>query len=157
MLLVNALYFKGAWEDKFYETATNKQDFYVSENWKVQVDMMRLTEDKSYYEDQEVQVLELGYLESQVSMMIILPKVKNGLQNVLQGMDGRRLSRLVESVRAQNVIIELPKFKMENSFNLNDALKKLGLSEAFSDNANFSKMTATNVKISRVVHKSFIK
>uniref|UniRef100_A0A915I859 Serpin domain-containing protein n=1 Tax=Romanomermis culicivorax TaxID=13658 RepID=A0A915I859_ROMCU len=94
MLLVNALYFKGAWEDKFYEPATNKQDFYVSENRKVQVEMMRLTEDKSYYEDQEVQVLELGYLESQVSMMIILPKVKNGLQNVLQGMDGRKLSRL---------------------------------------------------------------
>uniref|UniRef100_A0A915K0N2 Serpin domain-containing protein n=1 Tax=Romanomermis culicivorax TaxID=13658 RepID=A0A915K0N2_ROMCU len=46
---------------------------------------------------------------------------------------------------------------MENSFNLNDALKNLGLSEAFSDNANFSRMTATGVKISKVFHKSFIK
>uniref|UniRef100_A0A915HWB5 Serpin domain-containing protein n=1 Tax=Romanomermis culicivorax TaxID=13658 RepID=A0A915HWB5_ROMCU len=157
MLLVNALYFKGVWEDAFFELATKKQDFYVSENQKVQVDMMHLTEEKGYYEDQEVQVLELAYLRSQVSMTIILPKVKNGLQNVLQGMDGRKLSRLVESVSSQNVNIELPKFKMENSFDLKDVLKKLGLGEAFSDNANFSKMTATAVKISEVIHKSFIK
>uniref|UniRef100_A0A915JNN0 Serpin domain-containing protein n=1 Tax=Romanomermis culicivorax TaxID=13658 RepID=A0A915JNN0_ROMCU len=157
MLLVNALYFKGVWEDKFYERSTKKQDFYVSENRKVQVDMMRLREDKGYYEDQEVQVLELGYLGSQVSMTIILPKVKNGLKNVLQGMDGRKLSTLVESVSFETVIIELPKFKMENSFNLNNALMKLGISEAFTDDANFSKMTATSVKISEVVHKSFIK
>uniref|UniRef100_A0A915IK40 Serpin domain-containing protein n=1 Tax=Romanomermis culicivorax TaxID=13658 RepID=A0A915IK40_ROMCU len=157
MLLVNALYFKGIWEDAFFESATKKQDFYVSENQKVQVDMMHLTEEKGYYEDQEVQILELGYLRSQVSMMIILPKVKNGLQNLLQGMDGQKLSRLVESVSSQNVNIELPKFKMENSFDLKDVLKKLGLGEAFSDNANFSKMTATGVKISDVIHKSFIK
>uniref|UniRef100_A0A915KG88 Serpin domain-containing protein n=1 Tax=Romanomermis culicivorax TaxID=13658 RepID=A0A915KG88_ROMCU len=119
--------------------------------------MMHLTDNKGYYEDQEVQVLELGYFESQVSMTIILPKVKNGLQNVLRGMNGQKLLTLVESVSSKAVIIELPKFKMENSFNLNDALLKLGLSEAFSDNADFSKMTGTRVKISEVVHKSFIK
>uniref|UniRef100_A0A915KUI9 Serpin domain-containing protein n=1 Tax=Romanomermis culicivorax TaxID=13658 RepID=A0A915KUI9_ROMCU len=85
-------------------------------------------------------------------MTILLPKVKNGLQNVLRGMNGPKLLTLVESVSSKAVIIELPKFKMENSFNLNDALLKLGLSEAFSDNADFSKMTGTHMFVSRICY-----
>ena len=53
----------------------------------------------------------------------------------------------------------MPKFTFESAFNLGEALKNLGMKDAFDkNNADFSGMDGTrNIYISQVVHKTFIK
>src|SRR6185295_7871861 len=50
----------------------------------------------------------------------------------------------------------LPRFKVEYEVNLNDALKALGMSEAFdATRANFSGIAQERIYISEVKHKTF--
>ena len=55
----------------------------------------------------------------------------------------------------QKGFIRLPRFKTDYEVTLNDALKSLGMEEAFSSKANFSGM-GKNFAISQVKHKTFV-
>ena len=54
--------------------------------------------------------------------------------------------------------VEFPKFKMEESFSLKDALSSLGMTHMFDkEKADFSKMTGEkDLFVSAVLHKAFI-
>ena len=52
--------------------------------------------------------------------------------------------------------VEIPKFRLEKEYELNNVLTKMGMVEAFSSNANFSKMTTEGIFISKMIHKTFI-
>lgn len=55
------------------------------------------------------------------------------------------------------VDLYLPKFKMEERYDLSDNLIGMGMHSAFSSNADFSGMTEKDkVIISKVFHKSFV-
>jgi serpin B len=56
-----------------------------------------------------------------------------------------------------NLIIELPKFNLEYSANLNNALTSLGMGTAFDPaTANFGGMSSRQLYISFVDHKAFV-
>lgn len=52
----------------------------------------------------------------------------------------------------------MPKFHLEKSFSLMDALSQLGMPDMFSNRADFSKVTGTDnaLFVSAVIHKAFI-
>lgn len=75
MILVNAIYFKGAWLNKFDEAETKTdQIFYYAERQRRLVDMMTLkNEHFEYYEEQYFQVLGLPYADERFVFYIFLP------------------------------------------------------------------------------------
>ena len=74
----------------------------------------------------------------------------------LQNMTADDYWSLWESQSDENVNISLPKFENTYSVELKDILSEMGMSEAFSDNADFSFMTDKTVKIDKVIHKTYI-
>lgn len=55
------------------------------------------------------------------------------------------------------VDLYLPKFTMQDRYNLSDKLSSMGMHSAFSSNADFSGMAEKgDVLISKVLHKSFV-
>lgn len=64
----------GQWEKPFDANLTTKADFYVDENTKVEVDMMKKTGRFDHYDDNEnhTTVVVLPY-KGNTSMMILLP------------------------------------------------------------------------------------
>uniref|UniRef100_A0A915HZ33 Serpin domain-containing protein n=1 Tax=Romanomermis culicivorax TaxID=13658 RepID=A0A915HZ33_ROMCU len=156
-LLVNALYFKGIWYDEFDVEKTTKKNFYSSPDHTVEIDMMHMNENEMYYENDQVQLLSLKYEHCSAKMIIILPKEKFGLKKVMDQLNGSTLRRWISELDKKEVHMQIPKFKIEQSFNLNESLRKLGLSLPFTDDADFSAMVeGTKIKISDVVHKAFI-
>lgn len=110
-----------------------------------------------YYEDEEVQALELAYKGNKKSMIIILPKETDGWRLVGRVLTPERLNIISASLEDKEVEMAIPKFTYESQFNLKETLVLMGMKEPFSDDADFTGMTdANDLKIDEVIHKAFI-
>ncbi|XP_078686715.1 leukocyte elastase inhibitor-like isoform X6 [Branchiostoma floridae x Branchiostoma belcheri] len=159
LVLVNAIYFKGNWDKQFKAEMTQDMDFNINNNEKVKVPMMKMEEKFNYgeFQDQKFRVLELPYVEKELSMLIFLPDEVEGIRNLESALTATTLQTVSSQMYSTKVNLMLPRFKLEQDFSLGETLKKMGMGEAFSDGADFSGMSAAaDLFISEVVHKAFV-
>ncbi|XP_059544415.1 leukocyte elastase inhibitor-like [Myotis daubentonii] len=165
LVLVNAIYFKGNWQEKFSEEATTDTPFRLNKKDTKTVKMMyqKSKFPFGYIEDLKCRVLELPYQGRDLSMVILLPDdiedEATGLKKIEEQLT---LEKLHEWTKPENlsyieVNVHLPKFKLEESYNLNSHLASLGIEDLFSSKADLSGMSrARDLFISKIVHKSFV-
>ncbi|XP_035684666.1 leukocyte elastase inhibitor-like isoform X5 [Branchiostoma floridae] len=159
LVLVNAIYFKGNWDEQFDANMTRDRDFNINNNEKVKVKMMRKEANFNYgvFEDLKCRVLELPYVEKELSMLIFLPDAVEGIKDLESSLTAATLQTVSSKMYSTKVNLLLPRFKLEQEFGLGDTLKKMGMGEAFSDAADFSGMSGSkDLFISAVVHKAFV-
>ncbi|XP_074843868.1 leukocyte elastase inhibitor-like [Carettochelys insculpta] len=166
LVLVNAIYFKGKWAEKFKETDTKQMPFRLNKNEKKTVQMMYQKEKFpfGYIPELTCRVLELPYDGKELSMIVILPDNIDDDSTGLQQLEKHlTLENLQEWTRPQNMRpidthVHLPKFKLEDSYDLKSDLSGLGLQDIFdSGKADLSGMSgARDIFLSKIVHKSFI-
>lgn len=162
MVLTNAIYFKGDWEIKFDENATNKQPFYIDGSNSVEVDMMyNKTKKAMSGESDELscKCLQLPYKQEALSMFIMLPNERTGLAALEEKLSTETLELAFGNVYKQETEIYLPKFKLEASYNLTQTLPKVGITKIFGTSADFSAMFEDgggDVCVTDVVHKAFV-
>lgn len=158
LVLVNALYFSSNWETPFEEKHSIKDVFYNSGKTEIQTEFMNKSVSVKYYENDLLQIVELPFSQNYTSMVVILPKEKKGLQKLEEELDNDNYELWLSKMEWKQIDVFLPKFENEETVDLKDILSKMGMEIAFSDNADFSKMTGKkDLKISQVIHKSFIK
>jgi serpin B len=159
LVITNAIYFKGLWEQQFVETKTYNGLFNVSPDLFVPARMMFNNADYGYLETSDLQILELPYKKGdgrQLSMLIILPK-DNNLTAAEQILNPGDLTEIQNSLAKEEVDVHIPKFTMTQDYNLGSTLSALGMPTAFSNKADFSGMDGShNLFIDDVIHKSFI-
>jgi serpin B len=159
LILVNAVYFKGDWDSPFEKSASVEMPFYADGSPPSKVPMMRQSHDFNYAEDEHAQVLELPYDGGGVSMLVILPRERDGLGKLEEALTKAVLDGWTGSLAACRVAVTLPRFKLESGFNLHEALAALGMKDAFDmDRADFSGMDGIPnwLYIMAVVHKAFV-
>ena len=161
LTLVNAIYFKGLWLEKFKKERTISKSFFVSQNEEIKIEMMHQEADFKYFESQELacQVLEMPYIGQKMSMVIYLPKEINGLAKLEEKISYDSLQKSLSLLDASKKEVEvfLPKFKLTQQFVLNDILSKMGAEEIFiPGKADLSGITAAPLFVSKVVHKAFV-
>ncbi|XP_038248749.1 leukocyte elastase inhibitor [Dermochelys coriacea] len=166
LVLVNAIYFKGNWAEKFKEADTTQMPFRLNKNEKKTVQMMYQKKKFpfGYISELKCRVLELPYDGKELSMIIFLPDDIDDNSTGLQQLEKQlTLEKLQEWTQPQNmhpndVHVHLPKFKMENSYDLTSDLSGLGLQDIFdSGKSDLSGMSGTrDLFLSKIVHKSFI-
>ncbi|UCB57994.1 MAG: serpin family protein [Thermoplasmatales archaeon] len=159
LILTNAIYFKGVWKIQFDPVNTTDRSFEIDSDVFIDVETMSLVNTKDYFnytETEDLQLLELQYSGDDLSMIILLPKEKE-LSEIIDSFDADQFKQLIESMNEEMVDIYLPKFKYETSYGLNEPLIELGMANAFSSYADFSKITgARDLQISDVLHKAYI-
>jgi serpin B len=156
MYLINAIYFKGDWTYPFEEDATYDDDFYLAGGSTKKVPMMNITEHFKYGKGDDHAVIRLPYGQEKFSMYIILPDEGTGIDSIIEGMDEERWNQIIGSLSDREVILSMPKYKMEYGVKLlNDSLTELGMGIAFGPGADFTGIS-TGIFISRVLHKAVI-
>ena len=157
LVLVNAIYFKGAWASQFSTNATTVQPFYVSSNQTVNASLMHQTHSFGYYETDSFQAVELPY-RTNLTMVVLLPKDRGGLAQLEASLTPQELGQVVTNMAWQDVEVFLPKFSLQMTANLIPDLESLGMTDAFTPGiADFSGMDGTNdLYIGAVVHKAFV-
>ncbi|XP_067418687.1 leukocyte elastase inhibitor-like isoform X2 [Emydura macquarii macquarii] len=166
LVLVNAIYFKGNWAEKFKEADTTGKPFRLNKNETKTVQMMYQKEKLpfGYISEQKCRVLELPYDGKELSMILLLPDDINddstGLQQLEKQLTLEKLQEWTQprNMRPIDVHVHLPKFKLEDSYDLKSDLSGLGLLDIFdSGKADLSGMSgARDLFLSKIAHKSFI-
>ena len=157
LVLTDAIYFKGSWKEKFSKNATEDTPFHLSADKEVTVPMMGLGEQFRYRATNDRQVLEMPYAKGELSMIVILPKEVEGLPQLEKKLTHENLKEWTKGLRQQNVIVYVPRFTVTSQFSLHDTLEAMGMTLAFGQKADFSRMSAgEGLYISAVVHKAFV-
>jgi serpin B len=157
LVLVNAIYFNGKWEHPFHEKRTSEDIFHTGGGMSGKVPFMNQSLTVPYYESDLYQAVALPYAGKKVSMVIVLPQKASMMEKLEDRLDAGYYQALTDSLKPQEVELSIPRFRLEQKYNLNDPLQEMGMRRAFGGKADFSGMTGKKeLYISDVVHQSFV-
>ncbi|XP_037613110.1 leukocyte elastase inhibitor-like isoform X1 [Sebastes umbrosus] len=166
LVLVNAIYFKGNWNKQFRETETRDAQFNLNKNDTKSVKMMHQKSKfpVTYIPEANCQILEMPYKGKELSMLIFLPNQIEDSTTGLEKLESQlTYENFVEWTRPDmmdetEIRVGLPRFKMEESYDLKNVLVSMGMVDAFDMSmSDFSGMSPANdLVLSKVVHKAFV-
>ncbi|OQV15037.1 Serpin B9 [Hypsibius exemplaris] len=145
LVLVNTLYFKADWEKPFDGKATKPHPFTLLSGQTKPVPLMYTEATVSYGmipELRNAQIVELPYKNGAVSMFVVLPDERSSLREVEDSLNASLLNVALVRMKKQDVHVFLPKFKVSGGSDLVQALKAMGINNAFSSRADFSKISS---------------
>ncbi|OGP68187.1 MAG: hypothetical protein A2W27_07800 [Deltaproteobacteria bacterium RBG_16_44_11] len=161
-VLLNAIYFKGIWENQFQKSNTHDTSFNVSASKKVKVPLMHQKSNFKIMTEKDFQAISIPYKGNDLSMIILLPQTVDGLVLMEKQLTTQNLKEWLAKLnrqRVQTVDLFLPKFKLETNYDLVSPFKNMGMKDAFKMNvADFSGMGWPKGKlwISQIKHKAFV-
>jgi len=157
LLLTNAMYFKGQWALNFDPAQTQDAAFWVTAQQERAVPLMHQQALFKYAEDATLQILQMFYQGDEVALTILLPKERDGLAALERALTPAQFADWLAQAALREVDVFVPKWTLSSEFQLAAVLKSLGLTAAFSDQADFSGMSADQqLSIADVVHKAFV-
>lgn len=156
MYLMNAVYFKGIWKYQFDKKETYERDFTNEAGYKQKVNMMCQKDTFAYMADDLAQYIDLPYGNKAFSMTVILPNEGISNQDVLDQLTVENWNLTLDEMVEREVLVYLPRFKLENKFTLNEVLETMGMPVAFTGFADFSGISNEQLVISEVLHKTYI-
>jgi len=161
LALINAVYFKGRWDEEFDKKLTRAEPFYSADGKTTQVPLMSLSKPMSlpFFAGDGIKIVELDYFGDGISMIILLPDTAEGIAALEARLNEALLSRWMGSLKKQMVSVHLPRFSMNwGAKNIVPDLRELGMRDAFvSKAADFSGIDGSrDLLISSVFHKAFV-
>ncbi|MBR5084513.1 MAG: serpin family protein [Prevotella sp.] len=155
MMLVNALYFKGAWNTPFDPLATHKADFHQADGKTVEVDMMKTELTCRSRTTEKFTTVTLPYGQTwDFSMTIFLPTNSQTFPQLTYEDWITATDTNNESVGDEqpwkDLALQMPKFYIEGTYTLTDIFKEMGMVDAFGANADFSLLSSDLSAISKI-------
>ncbi|XP_072461637.1 serpin B11-like [Notamacropus eugenii] len=161
IVLVNAIYFKGQWQTKFQKRQTIKMPFKLRKGQTIPVHMMRQigTFKVALIKEPQMQVLELPYASGDLSMIILLPKDTEQVEQVEKQLNLKTFQQWTSSFTIEKEVdVQVPRFKLGMKYELSSVLQTLGMIDIFNpEKANLSGLSPnSSLSLSKVIHESFI-
>jgi serpin B len=134
--ILNALYFKAEWEGSvdnpmFIESNTESADFQLSNGTAISAEMMKSVRYYQYAEMDGYKVLVLPYAQGKYNMYVLLPD-ENDINGLIEKIQQTTWSEILANLKQDaEVHVQLPKFEIENKFNMAETLISLGVEKVF--------------------------
>ncbi len=154
LVLANAIYFSAAWATPFEASETADRPFKLAGGAEIAVPTLHQDVELGYGAGSGFRAAELPYDGDQLSMVVVLP---DDLAAFEDGLDVPRLEEVLASLTPHQLALSLPKFKFDAPLGLKDILIELGMEDAFTARADFSRIDgARDLVIADVLHKGFV-
>jgi serpin B len=157
LVLTSAIYLKAAWAERFAEAATRDAPFYPdgSDRPSLTVPMMRGAAVRAYRHGDGYQAVLLPYQGGRLAMAVVLPD--GPLTTLRPAIAAGGLRGMLTDTSRYQVTLSLPRFRVEAAFDLVPVLRRLGVTKAFTSQADFSGITeAERLLINAVAHKAYV-
>jgi serine protease inhibitor len=143
MLLVNAAYFKAAWQTPFPVKATSEGVFHLTSKETRRVAFMTRRGRFDYLANDEIQMVGLPYRDTRFRMLLILPAPEVSLDELITSLHEERLNHWRHCMHRSEGRVSLPRFKLSAGFSLKKPLSEMGLGTVFDGGrADFGGITA---------------
>ncbi|XP_069173970.1 serpin B3-like isoform X2 [Procambarus clarkii] len=160
MVLVNAVYFKGEWKKQFKNSATEDEEFWITDSESTMVPMMHITDNYCMQHDKDLGAtfLVMEYKGSRLSMVFVLPDKRDGLAKVEANLPSVNLNKIGTNLPLVKVRVTLPKFKITKSLELVNHLKEMGVKDLFdASRSDLSGITGTkDLFVTDVIHQAYL-
>ncbi|KAL9172467.1 hypothetical protein ABFS82_03G049300 [Erythranthe guttata] len=163
LILANAVYFKGTWEEEFDESITRDLEFFLQSGSSIKAPFMCAGGSYQFIRAFDgFKVLRLSYVKAKdnrkFSMYFFLPDAKDGLPDLVEKIGSE--SRFIENHIPHNAVkagkFRIPKFKIGFGFEASGLVNGLGVVHPFLGGDGVSEMVEEVLYVSRIFHKSFI-
>lgn len=136
--------------------------FKINKDEKRPVQMMcrEDTYNLAYVKEVQAQVLVMPYEGMELSLVVLLPDEGVDLSKVENSLTFEKLTAWTKTDFMQSTDVEvfLPKFKLQEDYDMESVLQRLGVVDAFQEaKADLTAMSPErNLSVSKVVHKSVV-
>lgn len=149
----NAFYLNAKWTDKFQDYKSGDGEFSAIDGTKSPAWYMNQEkEDAQYMEGDQYQALRMPFDKGQASMLVILPN-EGAFEKVEQSLDAELIANIEGALEPRLVEITLPRFKFNAEFKLKESLEDMGVKQAFTADADFSKLTDEAFSLNEGIQK----
>jgi serpin B len=162
-VILNAVYFKAAWQSPFIARATSDEDFRLTSSSTVKVPTMHRLGSYQVAARPGFRAIRLPYSVEALSMVVVLPDEVAGTENLARELDAGKLAALFnEMTQWKTVSLALPRFKASFKARLGEMFQAAGMRRAFDlRRADFSGMTSrppreAPLAINEVIHRAVI-
>jgi serine protease inhibitor len=157
MFLANAVYFLGNWESPFDTNNTVDQAFYLTGGTQATVPMMHQATSFKCYQGSGFQAVQLPYKGGDLAMYVFLPGSDSSVPELLGMMNGAWWQQTIQQdFSEESAAVALPKFELNTALNLNAPLEALGMTDAFTPDADFARISSVPLHISAVQHQAVV-
>ena len=149
--LINTLLFNGAWVQEFY--SVRPDTFFVTKDKVKIVDMMSITEKEgsfSYMQNNQYAILRMPYVGG-ICMEVVLPNENLTVDSMIKQMDMEKYKNSTKVLKKYNIIdVRFPKFHVKSEIDIKYLLQEMGLTDIFSNKADFSLMSDSPLYINNM-------
>ena len=160
LAMANAIYFKAPWTDGFRKELTVPATFTNEDGTKSEVQMMKKTDiaQIQYASAKDFDLASLSFgqcLKKNYSMVIGLPHEGVSLQACMEGLEAAGWDESVSRLKGLPVELTIPRFKVEDSFQMKDILRQMGVTSIFDmRRADFSRLSSQPLAVAEIKQKA---
>ena len=140
MYLLNAVYFKASWTDRFDPKETRDRHFTKRDGTTIKLPMMHLKTKAAYANNDQFKMLRLPYGNKSYSMYVLLPNEGKTTDDIIQNLSSQKMKEWQSQMKTDDVDILIPRFTTESETYLEGILSSMGMSRAFGIDAEFPNM-----------------
>lgn len=164
LFLLNALLYKGDWLSGFDEGYTFDYTTELPDGSQVTFPMMSSDYLYNYFDNGEVQAVNLPFQGEEYEMVFVQPKTEE-LDQFIASKGGQGIADLFQTLHPDaftedRIMLQVPKFEVEYKRNISETLQDLGIVDAFDDSAAKLDGLGTapgNLFVTRVLHDTYFK
>lgn len=160
MYLINAVVFDAEWETTFSEDDVREHDFTACDGNVQTAQMMYSDNEYRYLQDDHAEGFLRDYKGGRYAFAALLPEEGLSLEAYIAGLTPETLRDTLTSPQHIETHIGIPEFSYDYDAELSDALKAMGMEQAFTEGADFSRMAELTgddyLYIGGVLHKTHI-
>ena len=159
MYLINALAFEAEWQETYFDVQVHEEEFTAEDGTKEKAELMH-SEEHAYLESENATGVVKYYKDGKYAFAALLPKEGITVDELVAGLDGEELNRILTGRKDTTVYTAIPKFETDFDIEMSGVLKTMGMPLAFDpEKADFKALGESeegNISISRVIHKTFM-
>lgn len=158
VVIMNAIYFKGAWAERFPVEDTHESSFWTGVA-DVKADFMRMGKEFGYMRSSEVQVLKMPYRGDRLSMLVVLPMDRDRIGHLEKTVTPEQIEEWRRSLQDIDLVAIIPKSEVRTHYELKPHLESLGVTHLFDRHtADLSGMANEgSLHVNQVTQDAYIK